>query len=87
MNRFLTKKLFIILPVILAVICAGFIFACRGTIKVSFDLFNESQNIAEYTVYSEEGHVKIDEFYIQDRYMHVTASYVSPGNDFIITGS
>ena len=87
MNRFLTKILFIIFPVILAVICAGIVFASRGTIEVSFDLYNESQDIADYTVYSEEGHVKIDDAYIKDGYMHVTASYVSPGNDFIISKS
>ena len=87
MNRFLSKKLFIILPIVLALICACVIYACRGTIKVSFDIYDQSQDPADYTVYSENGRLNIDDLYIKDKVMHVTASYVSPGDDFITTVS
>jgi len=83
MKKILNKKLFIILPVIMAVLCAVVITACGKTYHFSFDLHNSSQSIEDYEIYSEHDHVRIDDAYIQGSKMYITVSSVSEGRDYV----
>ena len=83
MNKLINKKLFIILPFILAVICAVVIYSNSRTLTISFDVINMSQEIGDYTISQEEGHVSIDDAYIKNSRIFIKVGYVSPGIDYI----
>ena len=83
MNKLINKKLFIILPFILAVICAVVIYSNSRSLTISFDVINMPQEIGNYTISQEEGHISIDDAYIKNSRIFIKVGYVSPGIDYI----